>query len=234
MKNMRKFIHPLLLRLMKQQRKHELHMLNSCPQVIGNAIYAVNHSCRYDIPYAAEAIGHHSYVLVGKQHLNMIDRMAFLLNGVIYVDRKNRSDKAFAKRKIKKLVLSGKNMLLFPEGTWNLMPSKPMLPLYWGIIEIAKETKCPIIPLVLEYEKKDCYIKWGEPLYVSETDTKAEKIGQLSDEMASLRWDIWEMFPLLVRKGFDGMEWEQEKCRRLAEYPKLDYEYEKSVILGAK
>ncbi len=98
---MRKLIHPLLLGLMKQQKKHKLHILNSHPQVIGNAIYAVNHSCRYDIPYAAEAIKRHSYVLIGKQRLNILDRIAFFLNGVVFVDRKSRSDKIIAKNKMK-------------------------------------------------------------------------------------------------------------------------------------
>lgn len=228
---MRKLIHPLLLFLMKQQKKHELHMLNSHPQIVGNAIYAVNHSCRYDVPYAAEAIGRRAYVLVGRQHLNIIDRMAFFLNGVVYVDRKSRPDKVVAKNKMKELVLRGKNLFMFPEGTWNLTPSTPMLPLYWGIIDIARETKRPIIPLILEYKKEACYIKWGEPFYVCETDTKQKKIEQLSDEMASLRWDIWEHFPRAARAEIDDTEWEKEKQRRMAECPKADYEYEKSVIL---
>lgn len=159
----------------------------------------------------------------------MIDRLAFFLNGVIYVDRKSKSDKEIAKRRMKELLLRGKNLIMFPEGTWNLTPSKPMLPLYWGIVEIAQETKCPIIPLVLEYEKMDCYIKWGEPIYITETDTKAKKIEQLSDKMTSLRWDIWEMFLPLTREELDGTEWEWEKHRRLTEYPKMDYEYESSV-----
>lgn len=231
---MRKLIHPLLLGLMKQQKKHKLHILNSHPQVIGNAIYAVNHSCRYDIPYAAEAIKRHSYVLIGKQRLNILDRIAFFLNGVVFVDRKSRSDKMIAKNKMKELVLRGENLVTFPEGTWNLTPSKPMLPLYWGIIDIARETKRPIIPLVLEYEKEICFIKWGEPIYVAQTDTKQKRIEQLSDEMASIRWDIWEMYPSMSRGEFDGTEWEEEKCRRISEYPKLDYEYERSVILEVK
>lgn len=66
-RNIRECIHPILLKAMKSQRKHELHILNDCPQKAENAIYALNHSCRYDIPYAAEAIRRHSYVLVGRQ-----------------------------------------------------------------------------------------------------------------------------------------------------------------------
>ncbi|MCM1027154.1 MAG: hypothetical protein NC432_12010 [Roseburia sp.] len=54
---------------------------------------------------------------------------------------------------------------------------------------------------------------------------------QLSDEMTTLKWDIWEQFPRQSRKAFDGTEWEKEKWRRLAECPKVDYEYERSIIL---
>lgn len=72
--------------------------------------------------------------------------------------------------------------------------------------------------------------RYGEPICVKETDTKQEKIEHLSDVMASLKWDIWEMFLIMQRREFDGTEWEKEKCRRLAEYPKLDYAYEKSFI----
>lgn len=109
-----------------------------------------------------------------------------------------------------------------------------MLPLYWGLIDIARETKRPIVPLVLKYGQKDCYIKWGEPLYVTEADTKREKIMQLSDEMATLKWDIWEMLPRQSRTEFDGSEWEKERRHRLDAYPKVDCEYEKSVILKVK
>lgn len=229
---LRKLIHPVLLWIMKQQQRHKMIILNCPPQMSGNAIYAINHSCRHDIPYAAQIIKRHSYVLVGKQRLNLIDRIAFFVNGVIYVDRKNKFDKAKAKNKMKEIILNEQNLCIFPEGTWNLTPSAPMLPLYWGIIEIAKDTKRPIVPIVLEYKRKECYVKWGEPIYVEKMDTKEDKIKKLSDEMASLRWNIWESFPINSRKELDMMEWKREKQRRLAEYPKLDYQYEKSCVRG--
>ena len=34
------------------------------------------------------------------------------------------------------LLNNGANLIMFPEDTWNLTPSKPMLSLYWGIIDI--------------------------------------------------------------------------------------------------
>lgn len=52
---------------------------------------------------------------------------------------------------MQKLLNTGKNLLIYQEGTWNMTPSKPMLPLNWGVIEFAKSASVPIIPLVAEY-----------------------------------------------------------------------------------
>lgn len=72
---------------------------------------------------------------------------------------------------------------MFPEETWNLTVSKPMIPLYWGIIDIAQETNVPIIPLVMEFRKNDCYVQFGLPIYVRENDDKKNKINELTDCM---------------------------------------------------
>lgn len=49
---------------------------------------------------------------------------------------------------------------MFPEGTWNLTENLLMLPMKWGIIDIAKETGAQIIPTALEYdrEQKKCFV----------------------------------------------------------------------------
>lgn len=69
---MRKLIHPLLIKLMKAQRKHELHIVTSEPLHNGNVIYAVNHSCRYDVPIVGETVKKHTYVLVGIQRARLL------------------------------------------------------------------------------------------------------------------------------------------------------------------
>lgn len=74
---LRKLIHPALLWIMKQQQRHKMIILNCPPQMTGNAICSIKHSYRHDIPYAAQIIKRHSYILVSKQRLNLIDRMAF-------------------------------------------------------------------------------------------------------------------------------------------------------------
>lgn len=93
-----KVFHPLLLALMKSRRKHQLHIMNNAPYLCGNAIYAVNHSNKYDMPIVSEVIGRHTFVLVGKQPLNLVDKVCFRLNGVIYVDRKDSMSKTTSKK----------------------------------------------------------------------------------------------------------------------------------------
>lgn len=229
----KKFIHPVLVALMKSQRKHQLHIVTQKVSYEGGVIYVVNHSCRYDFPIAGEVIGRHTYtyVLVGKQRFEFIDKICLLLNGIIWVDRMDRQSKQEAFCRMIHLLKHGENICMFPEGTWNLTPSKPMLPLYWGCISLAKETKCPIQPLVLEYQGKDCFVNFGELFFVKEEDTKEEKIEELTDLFATLKWDIWEKFPVLHRKDDMAAEWEAEVARRIAEYPKLNAEYEKRCEL---
>ena len=154
----------------------------------GNAIYAVNHSCHHNTPYFLEACKRHCYIFAGKQNL------FFILNGTVWVDRKSRRKPASAKRKVIQYIQKGNSFLIFPEGTWNLDPSRPMLPLYWGIIDIAKETGRPIVPVVLEYKDNICYFKYASAIFVKVEDDKQMKIEELEESFATLKWEIWEQF----------------------------------------
>lgn len=227
-------LHPVLLKLMRMQRmqrKQELYILNEHPAFSGrNVIYAVNHSCRYDMPIASEVIEKHTCVLVGKQRLDFIDRLCFLLNGVVYVDRKSSDSRKKAFQRILAHLRQGRNMCIYPEGTWNLTPSKPLLPMYWGIVELSRQSGCPIVPLVLEFRENACWAKFGQAIYVRPEDQKRERFALLEEEMATIKWELWEQFPMVSRSSLDMDEWEQEVQRRIAAYPKLDYEYEKSCV----
>lgn len=152
------------------------------------------------------------------------------MNGVIWVDRKNKKSRADAYYRIISLLKKKKQICIFPEGTWNLTDSQPMLPLYWGCIELAKETKSALVPIILEYKGDICIVNPGKPVYVMPEETKDKKIGEITDIMATLKWEIWERFPMEKRRESMREEWEEEVLRRLADYPKLDYEYEKSCI----
>ena len=224
----REMIHPLVLKMAKTN--YRIQYVNTCPGFEGNAIYMVNHSCKYDFPIAAQAIEKHVWVLVAKQSLEMFDVLGFILNGSVWVDREKEGSRKTAFSQMLGLIEAGKNIVMFPEGTWNLRESLPMLPIYWGGIRLAQQTGRPIIPLVEEYKGKVCYVAYGAPIYIRENDDRVLSAITLRDRMAELRWYIWEQFPVEKRENISADEWKQERERRLKEYPKLDWEYEKSFI----
>lgn len=113
-----------------------------------------------------------------------------------------------------------------------MTPSKPMLPLNWGAIELAKKAGVPIIPLIAEYHPDCCYVKFGEPIYIDSEMDKKNGIQQVEDAMATLKWDIWEMFPIAERTEQMKEEFELMIQQRIAEAPKCNLEYELSVIRG--
>lgn len=225
-------VHPLKLLIIKVMhivKGYEIIYLNKeCP-ISTNAIYAFNHSCCLDIPVAFEVIKRHCYIMIGVQNLNLIDKLFFFMNGVIWVDRHNAKSRNDAAEKMCNLLEAEKSVIYFPEGTWNLHPAKPMLPMYWGGIDIARKTKRPIVPVCMEYFGKKVYVKFGHPITVQLEHDKQKKFEELTEAFSTLKWEIWERFPVMKRASID-VDWKQEVRKRLAAYPKLDYAYEKSVI----
>ncbi len=227
---LRKKIHSILLKQMPSRITVPIKVLNDMAQVSGNKLFAINHSCVLDAPVSGWVIKEHFYYLIGKQRLQIIDRIFFHLNGVVIVDRKNREHKKKCSQKMLKLLNEGKSLLICPEGTWNLTPSKPMLPLNWGIIDLAKQTGTPIIPMIMEYYPDCCYVKWGEPLYFKKDADKAKGIQLLEEVMSTLRWDIWELFPIESRTEQMQVDFEEMVQKRVKAYPQFNLEYEISVV----
>lgn len=226
--------HKILKCVIRTQRKHKFLFLNEHPAIQGNCIYAVNHSCKWDAQFMMELGKGRCFILAGKQRLLLLDRIVFHLNGVVWVDRKDKASKAASKAKMQKVLKKGYSLCIFPEGTWNLRSSLPVLPLYWGIVDVAKSSGVPVVPMCFEYREKECFVKYGEVFTVSEAEDKAEVCNRLRDTFATLKWDIWERFPVERRADTTTEYWEKEIARRLREYKKLDYEYEMSCVREEK
>ena len=226
----KQLLHPILLKMMPGRRNFPIEILDEIPKTDGNKIYVMNHSNVHDIPIACEVIEKHSYVLIGKQSLDIIDRLFFRLNGVVYIDRKNKGSKKRGFEKMLRVLNRGNNLLLYPEGTWNMTPSKPMLPLNWGVIELAKKSGIPIVPLVTEYHKDCCYISFGGPIFVGKDCDKKQEIERLTDIMATMKWEIWERFPIEKRNEKMQADFEKMIAENLKEYPRFNLEYEMSLV----
>ena len=195
-------------------------------------IFCVNHTCFQDTPIICKSIGRQAYILAGKQSLYPIDELFFKFNGSIFVDRKDKTDMALSKETMEEYLLRGQNLIVFPEGTWNLSDSLLMLEMKWGIIEIAQNTRAQIIPVSLDYDSEDmkCHIKFGEPIFAEKFKTKKEAIEHLRDTMSTLRWEQIERYGVVERNEEFIAKAKNQRQKILADYPLYDEEYEQSLV----
>lgn len=195
-------------------------------------IYAVNHFCFGDAPIIGRCAVKRAHILAGKQRLGFSDWLFFVLNGVIFVDRKDKADLSASKLAMTAYLKKNRSIAAFPEGTWNLTENQLMLPIKWGIIDIAQETDAQIIPVVFEYdrENKKCHVRFNTPLVFSYRDNKADSITTLRDTMATMRWGFWERNGIFKRENLDIISEKKNMQYSIEEYPTIDWEYESSCI----
>ena len=227
-----KIIHPILLKIMVSTLKSELNLVSDNQiQFDYPVIYAVNHTNSHDVPAVSEVIKDHYYVLAGSENLRLIEKILFKLNGVIFVDRSNNSRRGNSKNEAIKSLLMGNNLLIFPEGTWNVTPNEIMMNLNWGIIDISKISGTPIVPITIDYVNNVRYTNVGKPIYFSKEENKLDCINKLRDQMATLRWEVWEKYKHYDRSEVSQEQFDLELQKAYSEYPKLDKEYEKKLVL---
>lgn len=227
-----KVIHPALLKIMVSTLKSELKIIsNNQIQFDYPVIYAVNHTNSQDVPAVSEVIKDHYYVLAGSENLRLIEKLLFKLNGVIFVNRCNNSSRSNSKEEAINTLLGGNNLLIFPEGTWNVTPNEIMMNLNWGIVDISKVSGAPIVPITIDYVDNIRYANVGKPIQFDINAKKIDCINELRDAMATLRWEVWEKYKNFNYSEVTKEQFDLELQKAYKDYPKLDKEYEKNLIL---
>lgn len=199
-------------------------------------IFALTHVGKYDIEVSAVGIKEHFYLLSGDyEHLQgTFDGMFLLINGVIYFNEKVKSDRDAVKDKMVAYLRSGGNLMYFPEGTWNLKPNLPVLPCFWGIVEIAQKSNALIVPVAVEQYGKCFKLNIGKNFDMMQFGTdkleKSKAITALRDEMATLKWEIWENESVQKRGELNEDEWKNYVKQRLKEWPDFTEEYIEGMI----
>lgn len=230
---LRELIYPLLMILSGTKVRCRVEAENAYVPIPGKPIiFAANHSAFQDTPIMLKVTKRHSYILAGKQNLAFVDWLFFILNGTIWIDRKCKSDMVASKDAILACLGKGQSVIWFPEGTWNLTPSQLIMPMKWGIVDIARQADAQIIPAALDYdwEQNICRVKFGNPMAGESLRDKAEAVGRLRDTMATLRWDLMCGQQILSRGEIDPAHLEQEMYRVIDDYPPLNWEYERTCI----
>lgn len=198
-------------------------------------VFVVTHVGKFDIEIVSQAIKDHYYLLSGDfEHLQGIIDEPFLgMNGVFYFNEFDKEDrKAVTQKMIYHLKQNG-NIMYFIEGTWNLSPNLPVLPCYWGIVDIVKVTNAIIVPIAADQYGKHFKINIGQNfdmnLYGIGDNEKSRAITDLRDVLASLKWEIWET-EKTSRININSEEWNQYVENRFSEWPYFNRDYINRLI----
>lgn len=165
-----------------------------------DGIYAHTHQSKMDHVNIIATNPNHT-ILLNSIILSELYKMVLRINGVYFVDKNSKGSKAKSKLEMIRLLLDDRSITMFPESAWCLSPNKLHLPFYIGIVDIAKKTGKPIIPAVQEYiydeskldgkeRIKKVIVRYGNPIYVSETDNIFEKLEEYSEWISTARWKL--------------------------------------------
>lgn len=187
-------------------------------------VFAVTHIGKWDFEIVNEQIKEQFFVVAADfMHMyGTISGFFMNLNGVIYVDVESREDKANTKKLMGKLLQSGKNVMIFPEGTWNLSENEIIRDIAYGAAEAAISANAVIVPIAVEQYEKHFVICSGDmldPLCLQIDNHDFTMI--LRDELASLRWKIWESRGICSRNTLEDDYWDRfirERCAEWKEY----------------
>lgn len=225
--------YPFLLAMSKTKIKYKLVYDNPLEKLEGHPrIFVSNHYSFRDTPIVCNSIGERAYILTGRQPLKPEDDLFFHLYGSIFVDRKDKEDMALSKLAMETYLKNGQSIIAFPEGTWNLDPATLMLPMKWGIIDVAQNTDAQIIPMTLFYQRDrgECHIQYGKPKLYPKGIDKKEAIDSLRDEMATMLWNKIEQQSPISRGELNVQSLEEDHRSVLEEYPELNPQYEQEIV----
>lgn len=196
---LRNSIHQLLVQIIKIDRylaKEKLHIINDM-RIDSNRpiIYASTHIGGNDVQRVFEAIKNPAYLFLGdpKGIYKDLSGLLLFLNGVICLETNDKEDRKIAKARAIELLNNGGNLLIFPEGAWNITQNLPVMPLYRGTVEMAKETGADIVPIAIEQYGNEFYVNIGKNIEMSKTsELSVNELNELlTDCLATLKWDVW-------------------------------------------
>lgn len=221
---LRRVLHPVLVGGMKL-----LHILGRQKITILNdkrvhtdrsVIYAATHIGWDDIEMILSSIDDHAYLFWGdaRESYKTMDGFLLDINGIIVCDTADKTDRYIGKENCVKWLALGGNLLIFPEGAWNVTESLPVMPLYSGTAEMAIRSGADIVPVAIERYGKNYTINIGQNISASglEIEQKHQLTEKLRDAMAALKWKIWEKQPDTKRAEIPS-NYRQQELQELQE-----------------
>lgn len=202
-------LNPMIRKILKTFCGYDINVENNNVKgLVG--IYVFTHQDKFDHVNFLVSNPNHT-ILLNSVVLAPIYKSVLNLNGTVYVDKSSKEDKNRVKLELMRLLYGGKSITMFPESAWNLSPNKLHLPMYLGMVDMARKTGLPIIPVVQEYEyinKNDgkehidyVCVHFDNPIYVKPSDDLFEKLEEISTSFSTIRWNEMEKKGVYSRKN---------------------------------
>ncbi|MBR1761958.1 MAG: 1-acyl-sn-glycerol-3-phosphate acyltransferase [Eubacterium sp.] len=204
-------IHSFLLKFVTLDRvlsKRELHIIDDKHDKGEKPIiFAVTHIGGCDVESAFEAIKSPAWLLFGdpKEIYCIPTGLLLWFNGVVCVETRNKTDRRIAKERCVSILKDGGNILMFPEGAWNISPNQIVYHMYYGAVDMAMETNSQIVPVGIIRDKSNYYVNIGENINIADYGNNIKGLTYiLRDIMGSLQWEIMERLPILHHSEIDS------------------------------
>lgn len=140
-------------------------------------IYACIHIGSYDVESNFLSLKDHFYNFYGdpREVYRSFDDILLNLNGVIYADTDLKEDRLIVKESCVKLLKQGENLLIYPEGAWNITSNQVVMKLFTGDVEMAIRGEAQIVPIAMENQGNTYYVNIGKNIdYANETLVRKE------------------------------------------------------------
>lgn len=204
---LRKCLHPVMvygLKLMHLLSRQRITILGDQRTPTQRPIvYAATHIGWDDIEMILTTIKDHAYLLLGDPHdlYRNLDGTLLNLNGIICCDTGVKEDRHISKESCIQWLTRGGNILIFPEGAWNITPSLPVMKLFTGAAEMAIRAGADIVPVAIEQYGRDYVVNIGRNIDCSSFALADKHVltDKLRNEMATLRWEIWASQSVICR-----------------------------------
>ncbi len=121
-------------------------------------VFASNHLSYLDIPVLFAAIPHNLH-FVAKKQIKSVPFVGWYMmaTGMIFVDRSDRSKAKASMQKAGSLIKSGKDVLMFPEGTRSR--NGKVSSFKKGAFILAQSAKVPVVPVAISGTERAMQVK---------------------------------------------------------------------------
>lgn len=223
----RKIFSPLMRFIYGFQSDYKF-VLDSREKILKNKlgkIFIVNHRQGDDMVFSAKVIGESGYFVFGNPTLaceSLTNGFGLWSYGMIIVKRDDKKSRQASVEKMKYVLQNGGNIIIFPEGYWNLSDNGQSDENHksddhnsenWliqdfniGAFRIAKELGCYIIPTILHYDEVNdmkCYAKRGRAFKILEDEDIFAKKEEVLEYMYTTYYELMEKYSFYMRQELE-------------------------------